>query len=107
MADSSLNRNGGEKFQTEFKAINPHSLVPVLDDNGVGITQSLAILEFLDEKYPQVPLLPSAVEDRAYVRHLALTIACEIHPINNLRVLKYLTGPLGLSEDKKAEWIRH
>jgi maleylpyruvate isomerase len=102
-----LNRNGGEQFQTEFRALNPHSLVPVLDDNGINVTQSLAILEFLDEKYPQVPLLPSALEDRAHVRQLALTIACEIHPINNLRVLKYLTGPMGLSEEKKAEWIRH
>jgi maleylpyruvate isomerase len=102
-----LNRAGGEQFQTKFKELNPHSLVPVLEDDGVRVTQSLAIIEYIDEKYPRFPLLPASQEDRAYVRQLALTIACDIHPINNLRVLKYLTGPMELSEQKKSEWVLH
>lgn len=102
-----LNRNGGEQFGDAFKAINPHALVPVLSDDGVQISQSLAIIEYLDEVYPQVPLLPSAPVDRAFVRQLSLGIACDIHPINNLRVLKYLTGSMGVSEEKKSEWIAH
>lgn len=102
-----LNRNGGEQFGDAFKAINPHALVPVLSDEGVQISQSLAIIEYLDDVYPQVPLLPSAPSDRAFVRQLSLDIACDIHPINNLRVLKYLTGSMGVSEEKKSEWIAH
>lgn len=102
-----LNRNGGEQFGDAFKAINPHALVPVLNDDGVRLSQSLAIIEYLDEVYPQVPLLPSAPSDRAFVRQLSLDIACDIHPINNLRVLKYLTGAMGVSEEKKSEWIAH
>lgn len=102
-----LNRNGGEQFSAEFKQLNPQALVPVLSESGVQLSQSLAILEYLEEKYPQVPLLPATPEDRAYVRQLALAIACEIHPLNNLRVLKYLTGPLGLDEQAKNGWIHH
>jgi maleylpyruvate isomerase len=102
-----LTRDGGEQYKTQFKARNPQGLVPVLDDHGIEISQSLAILEYLEEKYPQTPLLPSAIDDRAYVRQLALAIACEIHPLGNLRVLKFLTGPLGLSEEAKNNWIHH
>jgi len=102
-----LTRNGGEQFGEAFKAVNPQALVPVLSDEGVQISQSLAIIEYLDEVYPQVPLLPSAPGDRAFVRQLSLGIACDIHPINNLRVLKYLTGAMGVSEEKKSEWIAH
>ncbi|SFB38213.1 maleylpyruvate isomerase [Collimonas sp. OK607] len=102
-----LNRNGGEQFQTEFKTLNPQGLVPVLRDQGLNVSQSLAILEYLEEKYPHPPLLPQAIEDRAYVRQLALAIACEIHPISNLRVLKFLTGTLGLSEESKGMWVKH
>ena len=102
-----LNRNGGEQFGDAFKALNPQALVPVLSDQGAQISQSLAIIEYLDEVYPQVPLLPSAPADRAFVRQLALGIACDIHPLNNLRVLKYLTGALGVSEEHKSEWITH
>jgi maleylpyruvate isomerase len=102
-----LNRNGGEQFRPEFKALNPQGLVPVLSEDGIQLSQSLAILEYLEEKYPTVPLLPAAIEDRAYVRQLALAIACEIHPLNNLRVLKFLTGSLELSEEAKMKWIRH
>ncbi|WP_309680436.1 maleylacetoacetate isomerase [Polaromonas sp.] len=102
-----LNRNGGEQFGDAFTAINPQALVPVLSEEGVKISQSLAIIEYLDEVYPQVPLLPSAPVDRAFVRQLSLNIACDIHPINNLRVLKYLTGSMGVSEEMKSEWIAH
>lgn len=102
-----LNRGGGEQFRSEFKAMNSQALVPVLSDGGVHISQSLAILEYLDEKYPHRPLLPVAAEERAYVRQLALSIACEIHPLTNLRVLKFITGDMGLAEDAKTDWIRH
>ena len=102
-----LNRNGGEQFGESFRALNAQSLVPVLTDDGVRVSQSLAIMEYLEEVYPQVPLLPSAPVDRAFVRQLSLGIACDIHPINNLRVLKYLTGAMGVTEDKKSEWITH
>jgi len=102
-----LNRNGGEQFEPAFKGLNPQALVPVLSDCDINISQSLAILEYLEEKYLAVPLLPSSVEDRAYVRELALAIACDIHPLNNLRVLKFLTGPLALTDDAKDLWIKH
>ncbi|MFJ3046036.1 maleylacetoacetate isomerase [Herbaspirillum chlorophenolicum] len=102
-----LNRNGGEQFGADFQALNPQSLVPVLDDGSGLISQSLAILEYLEERYPQEPLLPSDAARRAYVRQVAATIACEMHPLNNLRVLKYLTGVLGVSEEQKKGWIHH
>lgn len=102
-----LNRNGGEQFGEAFRAINPQALVPVLSEEGVQIGQSLAIMEYLEEVYPQVPLLPPSPADRAFVRQLSLGIACDIHPINNLRVLQYLTRELGASEDQKNAWYRH
>lgn len=102
-----LLKDGGEQFQPAFREVNPQALVPVLTEPGVRLSQSLAILEYLEEKYPGVPLLPADAVERARVRQIALAIACDIHPINNLRVLKYLTGPLGLSEEAKAEWVRH
>ena len=83
------------------------ALLPVLEDGGERIAQSLAIIEYLDECHPEPSLLPAVVADRAWVRQIALAIACDIHPLNNLRVLKYLTGPLGLSEEQKQIWIRH
>jgi maleylpyruvate isomerase len=102
-----LNRNGGEQFQSAFATLNPQKLVPVLSDQGTDVSQSLAILEYLDERYPEKPLLPKAIEDRAYVRQLSLAVACDIHPLNNLRILKFLTGPMGLTEEKKMAWIQH
>ncbi|MGV2480902.1 UNVERIFIED_CONTAM: glutathione S-transferase N-terminal domain-containing protein, partial [Salmonella enterica subsp. enterica serovar Weltevreden] len=86
---------------------NPAALVPVLEDGSERIAQSLAIIEYLDERYPESPLLPASAADRAWVRQIALDVACDIHPLNNLRVLKYLTGPIGLSEEQKQTWIRH
>ncbi len=102
-----LNRNGGEQFSDDFKRLNPHALVPVYDDGHTQISQSLAILEYLDETHPTPPLLPSNPRDRGYVRSLALAVACEIHPLNNLRVLKFLTGELQLTEAAKTRWIHH
>ncbi|MBI4754514.1 MAG: maleylacetoacetate isomerase [Betaproteobacteria bacterium] len=103
-----LAREGGQHLKPEYREINPQRLVPVLeDDDGRRITQSLAIIEYLDETHPDVPLLPRDAPGRARVRALAQAIACDIHPVNNLRVLKYLTGPLGVSEEQKLAWTRH
>jgi maleylpyruvate isomerase len=102
-----LNRNGGEQFGAEFTALNPQALVPVFSEGGAHIGQSLAIMEYLEEKYPRPPLLPVSLDDRAFVRQVASSIACDIHPLNNLRVLKYLTNPLALSNEAKNAWARH
>lgn len=102
-----LTRNGGEQFSPDFRAMNPQSLVPVLDVDGHRISQSLAILEFLEEIYPLPALLPARPIDRAYVWQLALAVACDVHPLNNLRVLKYLTEELEISEERKKAWICH
>jgi maleylacetoacetate isomerase len=96
-----------EQFKDEFRALNPAELVPVLVDGDRRLTQSLAIIEYLEEKYPQPPLLPHEPELRAYVRAAALSIACEIHPLNNLRVLRYLVRDLKLSDEQKNGWYRH
>jgi maleylacetoacetate isomerase len=96
-----------EQFNDAFRALNPAELVPVLIDGERRLTQSLAIIEYLEEKYPQPPLLPHEPELRAYVRAAALSIACEIHPLNNLRVLRYLVRDLKLSDEQKKGWYRH
>ena len=102
-----LLKDGGQQLRPEFRAMNPDALVPALDDDGVIVTQSLAIIEYLEEMHPQPPLLPRDAVQRAYVRSVALAIACEIHPLNNLRVLRYLVKTLGLSEEQKNVWYRH
>lgn len=102
-----LTRDGGQQFQEPYQSLNPQQLVPLLDDSGVHVTQSLAIIEYLDEKFPQFPLLPDSMAGRARVRQIAMAIACDIHPLQNLRVLKYLTGTLALSEEIKTDWIKH
>jgi maleylacetoacetate isomerase len=102
-----LLKGGGQQFAAEFTAMNPAALVPVLDDDGIVLTQSLAIIEHLDETRPQPPLLPGDAASRARVRALALAIACEIHPLNNLRVLGYLSKTLGVSDEQKNAWYRH
>ena len=91
----------------DFGAINPQRLVPALIDDGQLLTQSLAIIEYLEEKHPQPPLLPKALLERVRVRSLSLLIACEIHPLNNLRVLQHLKRGLGLDEDGVNAWYRH
>ena len=91
----------------EFLAINPLGLVPALQHDGTIVTQSLAIIEYLDELYPQPPFLPASPAARAHVRGMALTVACDIHPLNNLRVLNYLRAPLGHDEDAVNAWYHH
>jgi maleylpyruvate isomerase len=81
--------------------------VPAFQDDYITLTQSMAILEYLDDEYPQVPIMPEDAAGRARVRELAQIIACDIHPVNNLRVLRYLVHDLGLTEEKKTEWYRH
>ncbi|CAN7255173.1 maleylacetoacetate isomerase [Pseudoduganella sp. LjRoot289] len=102
-----LNRDGGEQFQPAFSQRNPQQLVPVLSDGALDVSQSLAIIEYLDEVHPAAPLLPATAAGRARVRQLSLAMACDIHPLNNLRVLKYLSGSLGLDEASKSAWISH
>ncbi len=102
-----LTRDGGMQFKDDYASLNPQQLVPLLDDNGFQLSQSLAIIEYLDEKFPEVRLVPGSLQERARVRQIALSISCDIHPLQNLRVLKYLTGKLGASEDDKTAWIRH
>ena len=102
-----LTRGGGEQFSADFRALNPQALVPVFADDKVALSQSLAIMEYLDERYPASPLLPTTLEGRAGARQIALALACDIHPVNNLRVLKYLTGTLSVNEEVKQEWVRH
>jgi maleylacetoacetate isomerase len=91
----------------EFRVLNPHGLIPVLVDGERTLTQSLAILEYLDETHPQPPLLPRDPAARAAVRALALAVACDIHPLNNLRVLNYLRTPLGHDESAVNAWYAH
>jgi len=102
-----LLRDGGQHLLDEYRAINPSGLVPAFQDDAITLTQSMAILEYLEEAYPQVPLLPKGAVARAHVRELAQIIACDIHPVNNLRVLKYLVKQLGQSDEAKTDWYRH
>ncbi|MBK9607431.1 MAG: maleylacetoacetate isomerase [Betaproteobacteria bacterium] len=96
-----------EQLAAGYLQINPQGLVPTLVDGDEVITQSLAIIEYLDETHPVPPLLPATPAERARVRSIALAIACDIHPIDNLRVLKYLTGVLKVSEEQKNAWYAH
>lgn len=102
-----LNREGGEQFQPAYRAVQPQALVPALQMDGLDLGQSLAIIEYLEETHPQPPLLPSDPAGRAWVRQIALSMACDIHPVNNLRVLKFLGGRFGASESDRADWARH
>jgi len=97
----------GEHRAPAYGAINPQSLLPTLEDGGRLLTQSLAIIEYLEETHPQPPLLPKDPLARARVRSLAMLIACEIHPVNNLRVLTHLKRALGQSEEQVNAWYRH
>jgi maleylacetoacetate isomerase len=96
-----------EQFTESYAAVSASRLVPLLHDGDLALSQSLAIIEYLDETHPQPPLLPKAPAQRARVRALAYDIACEIHPLNNLRVLRYLVRDMKLSEDDKNRWYRH
>jgi len=97
----------GEQGRAEHLKRNPQGLVPVLEDGEALLTQSTAIIEYLEEKFPQKPLLPKGPAERAKVRSLVNLIACDIQPLNNLKVLKYLKDPLGHTEEEVAGWYRH
>jgi maleylacetoacetate isomerase/maleylpyruvate isomerase len=102
-----LRKGGGEQLQESYQALNPNGLVPLYIDAGVTLHQSAAIIEFLEEKYPKPALLPTKIEDRAWVRGLAQDIAADIHPLNNLRVLRYLVGKFGISDEARITWYNH
>ncbi|RVT45835.1 maleylacetoacetate isomerase [Rheinheimera sediminis] len=102
-----LINNGGEQHSSGYQLLNPAKLVPTLEDGELSLNQSLAIIQYLEDCYPASPLLPKDPVEKAAVIAFALDIACDIHPLNNLRVLHYLTGPLALSETQKLQWIQH
>ena len=102
-----LVRDGGEQHAEDYRALNPQELVPMLVDGERRITQSLAILEYLDETFPKLALLPADTRGRARVRSLAMLVACDIHPLNNLRVLQYLKRENGLEQPAIDAWMLH
>lgn len=102
-----LLRDGGQQLSAEYRGVNPAALLPALQDGDATVTQSMAIIEYLEEQHPHTPLLPKDAAGRARVRALAQTIACDTHPLSNLRVLKYLVNTLKVDEAAKLEWIRH
>ena len=104
---ASIHLAKGRQYAPEFSAISPQNLVPVLEHDGWRLYQSLAIILYLDEKFPQPALLPKDSLGRNRVRSLALISACEIHPLNNTRVLAYLTDTLKLTDEQKNAWYRH
>ncbi|GLU32894.1 maleylacetoacetate isomerase [Trinickia caryophylli] len=102
-----LLRSGGEQLSADYRKLHPDALVPTFVDGDAVLQQSLAIVEYLEETHPEPPLLPRAPLDRAYVRAVAMQIACEIHPLDNLRVLRYLVHELGVSDEARNRWYRH
>ncbi|HTT00578.1 MAG TPA: maleylacetoacetate isomerase [Steroidobacteraceae bacterium] len=102
-----LLRGGGEQHDAAFVARSPAHLIPVLRDGALTLTQSLAIIEYLEETHPEPALLPRSPAQRAQVRAIALGIACDIHPLNNLRVIKYLEKTLAASPEQRTAWSRH
>lgn len=102
-----LVKDGGEQHKAEYAEMNPTELVPTLVDGEVTLNQSLAIIDYLDAKYPEIPLYPSELEKKAQVQAAVLDVACEIHPVNNLRVQQYLSKQLGVSDEQKLAWSHH
>lgn len=106
-----LVKNGGEQHSPEYRQINPTELIPAWIEKNIQddftLTQSLSILEYLEEKYPDVALLPQDFQQRALIRAVSQSIACDIHPLNNLRVLQYLSNTLAISDEQKTTWYRH
>jgi maleylacetoacetate isomerase len=102
-----LLKDGGQQHAPAYARINPQELIPTLEHDGQTIGQSLAIIEYLDEVQPEPPLLPKDAAGRARVRQIAYAVACDIHPVNNLRVLLYLRDKFGAGEEARAEWQRH
>jgi maleylacetoacetate isomerase len=102
-----LLRDGGEQRKADYLALNPQGLVPGLEHDGAFVSQSLAICEYLEEIRPQPPLLPGGALDRARIRAMALAVACDIHPLNNLRVLQHLRREFGQDDEGVNRWARH
>ncbi len=106
-----LVKDGGQQHTQEYRELNPQELVPTLVTQLAGkefkLTQSLAILDFLDDQYNKAPLLPSSITDKSIVKSMALLVACDVHPLNNLSVLQYLSNDLGVDADAKNAWYQH
>ena len=102
-----LMRDGGEQRKADYLALNPQGLVPGLEHDGAFVSQSLAICEYLEEIRPEPPLLPGSALDRARIRAMALAVACDIHPLNNLRVLQHLRHEFGQDDEGVNRWARH
>jgi maleylacetoacetate isomerase len=102
-----LLRDGGEQHSAAFAERNPARLIPVLEDGALALTQSLAIIEYLEQTHPTPALLPPDAAARAAVRALALSIACDIHPLNNTRVMRYLKNSLAIDQQQRDAWARH
>jgi maleylacetoacetate isomerase/maleylpyruvate isomerase len=102
-----LLKNGGEQHTERYATLNPQELVPTLIDGDFKLNQSLAIIDYVEAKSPGLSLYPDDLQERAKVQALALDIACEIHPLNNLRVQQYLTNKLALNNDAKSQWVDH
>lgn len=100
-------KDGGEQCQAKYLAVNPQGLIPTLEDGDIKLGQSLAIMDYLEAKHPEPPLYPQALEERALAQQLALAVACDIHPLNNLRALKYLKNDLGVEDEARDAWYRH
>jgi maleylacetoacetate isomerase len=102
-----INLIESEQKSDEYRALNPQGLVPMLEVDGHRLTQSLAIINYLDLRFPAPPLFPASAAERAHVVALSMLVACDIHPLNNLRVLKYLKGELGQSQEQVDAWYSH
>ena len=102
-----VNLLDGEQQAEAYRARNPQAFVPMLEVDGLRLTQSLAIIDWLDARHAEPRLLPTDPDERAHVLAMALTVACDVHPLNNLRVLKYLSGPLGQPQEARDAWYRH
>src|SRR3569833_2766910 len=103
----SVNLLHSEQQSDEYRKVNPQGLVPMLEIDGHRLTQRLAIINYLDLRFPVPPLIPASAAERAHVVALAMTVACDIHPLNNLRVLKYLKDDMGQSQDAVDLWYAH